>query len=87
MSVEYELVYDCGDTEVATAVRHRLAQTVGPACRVQPTEDGPAWAVTVRFPSRDEADRFFDGDAYRGLCDDVRRRCRSAVLVVPLGEV
>lgn len=85
--VAYEIVYDCPDKMLGARLAQRLEDVLDPTSDVRRTEEGPSWAVTIGFASRGSADRFFDSDAYRQFCIEARRSCRSAVLVVPLGEV
>jgi hypothetical protein len=86
-TVAYEIVYDCRDRMVGSRLAQRLQDVLGPTYRVDRTEEAASWSVTVRFPSQASADRFFDSDFYRQFCIEVRRSCRSPVLVVPLGPV
>lgn len=84
--VGYEIVYECRDKMLGARLAQRLEEVLGPTYEVRRTEEGPAWAVSIAFPSRRSADRFFDSDFYKQFCIEARRSCRSAVLVVPLGE-
>lgn len=83
----YEIVFDCKDKMLGARLAQRLDEVLGPTYGIARTEEGPSWAVAIRFPSQASADRFFDSDFYRQFCIEARRSCRSAVLVVPLGPV
>ncbi len=85
--VAYEIVYECRDKMLGVRLAQRLEEVLAPTYEVRRTEEGPSWAVSIEFPSRTSADRFFDSDFYRQFCIEARRSCRSAVLVVPLGDV
>lgn len=83
----YDIVFECRDTLVGARLAQRLEDVLGPTYEVVRTEESAGWAVTITFPSRRSAERFFDSDFYRQFCIEARRSCRSAVLVVPLGPL
>lgn len=85
--IAYEIVYECRDKVVGARLAQRLEDVVGPTWTLRRVEEGPAWAMSIEFPSAASADRFFDSDFYRQFCIEARRSCRSSVLVVPLGYV
>ncbi len=86
-AVAYEIVYRCGDRLLGARLAQRVDDVIGPTWSVHRSEEGPTWALTIEFPDVGAAGRFFDSDFYVELCEEVRRSCRSAVLVVPLGPV
>ncbi|MBW3619559.1 MAG: DUF1330 domain-containing protein [Actinobacteria bacterium] len=83
----YDIVFECKDKLLGGRLAQRLEDVLGPTYEVRRTEEVAGWAVTIEFPSRSSAERFFDSDFYRQFCIEARRSCRSAVLVVPLGPV
>ena len=86
-AVAYEIVFQCADRMLGSRLAQRVDDVVGPTWTVQRSEDGPTWALTIQFPDAGAARRFFESSFYVELCEEVRRSCQSAVLVVPLGPV
>lgn len=83
--VAYEIVYDCHEEGDGARMAERIRGVIGPTWSIERVSAGPEWALRIEFPSQHDADRFFDSDFYREVCDQIRRQCASAVLVVPLG--
>lgn len=83
-SVRYEVVFDCRDRTIGDRLCAQL-EDLAEAARVQRTDDGPTWAVTMEFADHQRAVDFFRDEAYRQFCMDVRRSAQTSVLVVPLG--
>lgn len=85
--VAYEIVFDCRDRMLGARLAHRLEDAATKDdWTIAATEEGPTWALTLEFPDRAHADVFFRGEFYRQYCIEIRRSCRSSVLVVPLGS-
>lgn len=84
-AVAYDLVFECRSRRNGALLAARLEEAVAGFGDARRAEEGPTWSVTVTFPSQAQADAFFADDRYEGFTADARERCRSSVLVVPLG--
>ena len=82
--IRYEVVFDCRDRVVGDRLCANLEEGT-PTTDIRRVEEGPTWSLGFDFPNGAAAEEFFGSEAYRQFCIEVRRSCRSSVLVVPLG--